>query len=287
MTFLETPRFPDAISYGAQGGAMFSTRIITSDTGFEKRNIRWEDSRGKWNVAYGVNTVPLADTLIDFFRSVYGRAHGFRFKDWMDYQVTSGNGYLSTTGQGQGLPFAQLRKIYIAGALSNLREVYKPNSLVAVHYDGAPITSVCSVNYTTGIVTFSRFAVENVASITAGSHTLITLSAAIAGLAIGGSLFMTMVTGTMSGTVNSLAHVISSITGATYLVATSTTSLTYVSSGRAEHYPQQGKLLRWAGEFDTPCHFDTDHMAATLEAVQFRNWPDIPIVEIRVNSGGS
>ena len=41
MSFIETPRFPDDIAYGAQGGPMYSTDVVATASGYEKRNQNW------------------------------------------------------------------------------------------------------------------------------------------------------------------------------------------------------------------------------------------------------
>ena len=79
--------FPSDISYGATGGPEFFTDIITSSSGFEQRNINWINSRCCYNLAQSIKTKDQLDLLISFFRLVKGRAIGFRFKDWSDYQI--------------------------------------------------------------------------------------------------------------------------------------------------------------------------------------------------------
>lgn len=96
MAFHEI-RFPDDISYGSNGGPEFSTDIIITQGGFEQRNSNWANARAKYNVAHGVKTETQLAELIAFFRARKGRAHGFRFKDWTDYQIT---GQVIGTGNG-------------------------------------------------------------------------------------------------------------------------------------------------------------------------------------------
>ena len=79
--------FPSDIAYGASGGAEFFTDITTSSSGFEQRNINWSSSRCYYNLAQSIKTKDQLDILISFFRLVKGKAIGFRFKDWSDYQI--------------------------------------------------------------------------------------------------------------------------------------------------------------------------------------------------------
>lgn len=59
-------------------------------------------------------------------------------------------------------------------------------------------------------------------------------------------------------------------------VDTTTGTITWVSS-----FPGAAEALTWAGQFDVPCRFDTDHMAGVTHLINNESWPTIPIVEIR------
>lgn len=152
MSFVET-QFPDDISYGAVGGPMHSTDVITTFGGREQRNINWSTPLGIWNVAQGVKNPTQLNTLIAFFRARQGKAVGFRFKDWSDYQVTAGN---IGTGTGAKTTF-QCRKQYTNGGATVNRIINKPiaNGLL-VYVDGVlkTLTTHYTVNTATGIITF-------------------------------------------------------------------------------------------------------------------------------------
>ena len=47
-TFHEV-QFPPKIAYGASGGPMFNTSIVTTFGGFEQRNVNWQKARGRWD----------------------------------------------------------------------------------------------------------------------------------------------------------------------------------------------------------------------------------------------
>lgn len=161
-SFVET-QFPTSISLGATGGAEFSTDIITTFSGHEQRNINWSQSRGRWNVASGIKTKADMDTFIAFFRARQGRAVGFRFKDWTDFQVTAGN---IGTGDGSTTVF-QLRKQYISGGVTINREIKKPvDGSVTIYIGGVSQPSGWSIDYQTGVLTFGS-AVANLADVTA------------------------------------------------------------------------------------------------------------------------
>lgn len=160
--FHEVP-FPPDIAYGAAGGPGYSTSVVTTVSGHEKRNANWAAARGRWNVAHGLKNREQVASLIAFFRARKGRAYGFRFKDWADYQAV---GEAIGTGDGATTTF-QLVKRYLSGGVSETRTITKPvTDTVVVYLDGVAQTSGWSVGTATGIVTFNA-APANGAVITA------------------------------------------------------------------------------------------------------------------------
>jgi uncharacterized protein (TIGR02217 family) len=151
MTSFHEVRFPDNIAYGARGGPEFATTLVATGAGHEQRNVNWAEARGRWNVASGLKNQQQLDELIAFFRARKGRAYGFRFKDWTDYNAT---GQLLGTGDGAESQF-QLVKRYPSGSIVEVRTVTKPVAgTVKVYLDSAEQASGWSVDTTTGLVTF-------------------------------------------------------------------------------------------------------------------------------------
>ena len=118
-------RFPEDIAYGSCGGPQYSTDVITMSSGREQRNINWSKSRAKFNIARGVQTQDQLEQLITFFRVHKGRAIGFRFKDFTDYQVRD---QVVAIGDGKTQEF-QLVKSYHLGAIDEKRIIYKPDDI--------------------------------------------------------------------------------------------------------------------------------------------------------------
>jgi uncharacterized protein (TIGR02217 family) len=151
-------RLPEDISYGSSGGPEFSTTVVASLSGFEQRNVNWSAARAKYNVAYGVRTGQQLEALLAFFRARQGKAFGFRYKDWTDYQsapVITPTDQLLGTGNGVKTTFS-LVKNYISGGVSVARTISKPVAgSVRVSLAGTEITSGFAVDNTTGIVTFT------------------------------------------------------------------------------------------------------------------------------------
>ena len=150
-TFHEV-QFPPKVAYGASGGAEFNTSITTTFSGFEQRNVNWQKARGRWDVSTGIKTKTDMDILQAFFRARFGKAYGFRFKDWSDYQAV---GQTLGTGNGTQTVF-QLTKAYTSGAYSYSRDIKKPvTGTVKIYLNAVLQVSGFSVDLTTGIVTFS------------------------------------------------------------------------------------------------------------------------------------
>jgi uncharacterized protein (TIGR02217 family) len=160
MSFIESPRFPEEISYGSSGGPVYSTTISESNSGHEKRNINWSLPRHEYNAALGVTHENFQDVL-DFFHVAYGRAYGFRFKDWLDYkscgvhETVSNIDQVIGTGDGSETQY-QIIKTYVVGSSQKVRNITKPVSgTILIAFDGVDQASGWSVDTTTGIVTFS------------------------------------------------------------------------------------------------------------------------------------
>ena len=156
MGFVEE-QFPADISYGSSGGPEYSTDIVTAQSGHEQRNSNWSEARARYNVAHGVKTGAQLDALIAFFRARKGRACGFRFKDWTDYQAIN---QLLGTGDGVKTSF-QLVKHYASGDVSSIRTIRKPvEGSVTLYLGSTQQMSGFTVEDATGVITFDTAPVE-------------------------------------------------------------------------------------------------------------------------------
>ena len=152
MTGFHEVQFPPEIAYGASGGPGYSTSVVTTVSGHERRNANWAMARGRWNVAHGLKKGEQVAELIAFFRARRGRAHGFRFKDWTDHQALA-----QSLGVGDGTTKTfQLVKRYPSGGVVESREITKPVAgTVKIYRDGVEATSGWTVDTATGLVSFS------------------------------------------------------------------------------------------------------------------------------------
>lgn len=192
MAFIETPRFPDSISYGSKGGPKFNTIITTVNSGYEYNNINWDQARHSYDVAMGVRSLSELSQLVSFFQITRGKGHYFRYKDWADYKSCDIDDTVDDEDQVFGIGDAvstefQLIKTYdLNGGVVNQRDIKKPvYQTIVIAINGTPqiedtytgtfpnLVSTTNnnywIDYTTGIVTFNS-APASSASITWGGE---------------------------------------------------------------------------------------------------------------------
>lgn len=152
MAFLEQ-QLPPRISKGAQGGPLWSTQVSINSGGARSANQLWSAPLHRYNVAHSVRDNETFELLRAFFYIAAGRANGFRFKDWTDFQATQANSRLTNiTGSTW-----QLQRVYAYGASEFLRDIVKPLAGAVVYRTRSGVVSVAaaSVSTTTGIATIS------------------------------------------------------------------------------------------------------------------------------------
>lgn len=160
--FIESPRFPDDISFGSRGGPTFRTNVVVVDSGAEVRNQQWSYPRHEYDVAFGVKEKSQLENLISYFHVVAGRAVGFRYKDHADFKscqyssgtVNSSDCVLTTASDSTAV---QLYKTYTQGSYVRSRKITKPvTGTVLVSVNGTALTtSQFTVDTTLGIVSIS------------------------------------------------------------------------------------------------------------------------------------
>lgn len=278
-TILDDVVFPDElVAVAARGRKRWATAIATNQGGFETRNgLRTQPLR-----EYEIGMVPrtvaawmAVDTLHDV---VQGSLYGFLLRDPTNNACTTANGLmrplpaalrgtLGTAGAGYGVPNYRLLKRGTSGARTHDRDIRKPVSTgFALYRNGSPVTLGASagnaaLDAVNGNVTFVADSSSAVTAVTVGATTQVTLTAALSGLAIGGRLYLSGLTGTVATTLNGLSHAVTNITGGglnVYTLSTVTTGLAWVSGGSGYKYPQPTDNLTWSGSFYVPVRFETD-----------------------------
>lgn len=135
-------RYPLALGRGSTVMPEFSTSIVITASGHERRNSAWSDARLRFDVGPGVRSEQELGTLIAFFRARRGAARGFRLHDPHDFSSHAMTGEPSPFDQligiGDGVETAfALTKHYGAGDDAQQRRITRPNSAsVRVSVDG-------------------------------------------------------------------------------------------------------------------------------------------------------
>lgn len=138
------------LEIGARASAMpeFSTQIVTTLSGHEKRNSDWADARQSYDVGPGIRSEEELGILLSFFRARRGAAKAFRFRDPFDHSSNGMTGAPTAldqalgTGDGVRTIFS-LAKAYGEGLEAQSRLISRPVS-------GSVIVAVNGVSLATG-----------------------------------------------------------------------------------------------------------------------------------------
>lgn len=154
-------RLPEEIERGSSGGATFNTTVLTLSSGAEQRNINWSAPLARWDISYGIANKSQHDKFLNLFYLAQGRALGFRFRDWTDYQIGINTDTNLEEPQIIGIgddvkERFQIYKEYRIGSLVYNRAITRPTSpTVKVFFNSVEQNpTIYSVNYNTGVITF-------------------------------------------------------------------------------------------------------------------------------------
>ncbi len=123
--------FPLAIGREASVSPAFSTQIVESPAGHERRSSDWADARLSFDAGPGIRSEADMTALIAFFRARRGAARGFRFTDVYDDRSSPAGaapGPLDQRlGVGDGVTAAfPLMRYYGAGEEAQARRITRP-----------------------------------------------------------------------------------------------------------------------------------------------------------------
>lgn len=153
-------RLPEDVERGARGGPRFNTTVLPLASGYEKRNMNWQNSRGEWDISYGIQYDVDLQRVINFFYSRRGRAHTFRFKDWSDYKMEKS---FIALGDGTTTVF-RVYKTYESGTYLYQRPVSLLTGDAIVYIDDVVVPSGYTItgDEDSCIITFSSAPVDGV-----------------------------------------------------------------------------------------------------------------------------
>jgi len=145
MQAFDDIEYPLALGRDASIITEFSTSVMVTASGFERRNSLWSDARLRFDVGPGIRSETELGELIAFFRARRGPARGFRLRDPSDH---SSNGMVGTPtpddqliGFGDGVrSLFPLIKHYGDDEAIQQRRITRPRfETVLVSIDGATI----------------------------------------------------------------------------------------------------------------------------------------------------
>lgn len=283
MAFLETPRFPDDISYGSRGGPVFSTSIVETANSTEYRNQNWIYPRHQYDIAYGIRNYEDLVTVMEFFYAVRGQADGFRFKDHLDFKSTADTSSPVFSDQSIGTGDASttaftLKKNYTKGAETLTRLITRPvSSTTIVGIGGVQLLNQWTES--SGTVTFDADQQSTVSGATSASPCEITTSGSH-GLSTNDTVYMTTFTGDWAA-LNDNRYVVTVTGSTTFTIAVNTSGYTAYSgnAGQTNTLPQSGESVTAGFEFDVPVRFDADQMAMSHDHYRVGSL-QIPVIEL-------
>ncbi len=146
-------RLSDHVELGATRRDNDDLEVVRTDGGNEVRNTRWSQPLLSFDISFPPSTRDDAVFLEvrRAYRATRAGLHSFDFQDWSDYTATD-----AEFGIGDGVTTVfPLYINYTFGTETFSRRIYRPVSAIALKVDGVSFPAGYSVNYTTGIVTFT------------------------------------------------------------------------------------------------------------------------------------
>jgi len=263
-SFLEE-RISVDILYGSSYGDDYAVEITTTAGGQESRRLIHPYPMRVFMVSFQKANADLYTNIINIYHRAYGKFAGFRAKALDDF--TTNGLTTSPTAFDQALNLVsagiyQLVKRYGTDgtALSigyPFRTIFKPVSgtvSVAIGTVAVPITTMWTVDLTTGKITFAANKTKSIVGITQATSAVVYFGTTHT-FAVGESVHFTGVVGMTQ--INGLRGLITAIATNTITVAINSTGFTaYSSAGTVNTRPQSGEVVYGGCEFDVPVRFD-------------------------------
>jgi uncharacterized protein (TIGR02217 family) len=123
--------FPLDVALRATGGPERRTEIVVLGSGREVRNVRWADSRRRYDAGSGIRSLDDLSEVLAFFEARRGRLHGFLYRDPVDDRSSPPSREVSPldqpigTGDGATASFA-LVKAYGGATRPWTRDILRP-----------------------------------------------------------------------------------------------------------------------------------------------------------------
>lgn len=154
MTFINV-RLPTQVEINAVRREREPVDIVKTDGGFEVRNVRHAQGLFEYDISFpaGGYDGTIIAAVKDMFKASRGGLYAFRFRDW-DPENNLLTDEVIGTGTGAQTAF-QITKTWTVGGQSQVRNITRPVSSFTVKKDDVTAVSGYSIDYATGILTFS------------------------------------------------------------------------------------------------------------------------------------
>lgn len=285
---------------GVTGRNLRSNTRTQNQAGYATVNINWTRTLREFTLGVAPMAPAAWQAIEGVFEVTDAGAYGFLLQDPKDntaagapLQPLLGGASVGAMGAGYGVPTYQVYKRYISAGSTRYRDrkISRPLGNPALLRNGVAVSygagaGQIAIDSTTGIVTFVADAASNVTAVTVGASTQVTLAAALAGLAVGGRLWLQGLTGADAALLNSQSHAITAIAGAVYTLGTNTAGKTITPAGQGIKLPQPSETLTWSGGFYVPVHFVNDEIDWQLERAgqydaRLLSGPQVIVQEVR------
>ena len=143
--------YPLALGSDASASPEFSTSVLVTASGHERRTAHWADARLHFDVGPGIRSEAELATLLAFFRARHGPARGFRLADPFDHSSSGATGspgaqdQLLGTGDGQRTRFALVKR-YGEGPDPQVRRITRPRAATVKVSVGGQETAAFSLD---------------------------------------------------------------------------------------------------------------------------------------------
>jgi uncharacterized protein (TIGR02217 family) len=156
MTNFLDIKLPNFIAIYAKSIPIFSTKIITLQSGKESRYPIQDSVRFKYKISSCKLTNKQFEEFNEFFLSCRGKQYSFRMKDFQDHMVTNQS---LVSGPSYERTYA-IYKIYSSNNFIYRRRIYRPiiNS-VEVKINESPIEPV--IDYSNGVIELNQELKQN------------------------------------------------------------------------------------------------------------------------------
>lgn len=144
MTWLPIP-FPPRLAYGLGCDVEWDTRVATTISGQEGRNLSWTDARHMYDAAFCIRTLSDHQTIREHFHMARGRFHSWPLTDPTDHECDFDSGVVADADAG-----FQLHKRYGSGSYAYDRKITRPSGVEV--YVGSELQTL-GVDYTLDLAT--------------------------------------------------------------------------------------------------------------------------------------